>query len=486
MIRQVKDICTLRGRTFAAIAASVLCLGFGGVCHAVQQESMLSTGPVIVAPAGLTDRERHEADREYAYQYRSKYRLLSPGVSSSRGVSGGQVVETEPVTEEEKLYRYFGAATKFYEDGHYEEAIEILEYILSKDPRNKYIRDYLKKVVKVNARQEKQWKEQSRKQAAVLTRQRVSRALTEGEENFKHKRYDAALVNFRDVLEIDPDNPKAKRYMAELEDHYGRETRVERILRGPENPEEGYSEELLDEAELALVVKEIIVRQKEEAAKVDVLTFVEGDVLRVSVYNHPELSGDVSVQADGNIFLPLVDMPVRAKGLSVEEVAGEIKREIANYVRDPNISVSLISTSRLFYFIDEVGCTPYPITHANFTLRDALFLSDWGNNRALGRVIVITPHEVSPIVRKVDAFDLIYRGNLSSNVMINDGDIIYVPMTIVGKTTQTISDTIAPFRAIRSARDEWLDLKWDQKGYKSMFRIYENRQLLPQSVNEGN
>jgi hypothetical protein len=119
-------------------------------------------------------------------------------------------------------------------------------------------------------------------------------------------------------------------------------------------------------------------------------------------------------------------------------------------------------------------------------LRDALFLSDWGNNRALGRVIVIKPDKVYPVVKKIDAFDIIYRGNLANNVKIDDGDVVYVPMTIVGKTTQTVNDTVAPFIAIKSARDQWLDLKWSKKGWKSTFQIYDNYQVMPQSVNGNN
>ena len=169
------------------------------------------------------------------------------------------------------------------------------------------------------------------------------------------------------------------------------------------------------------------------------------------------------------------------EGVNIEEAIEKVREEMKRYVRDPIVSMSLLSTSKLFYFIDEVGCTPYPITRPDFTLRDALFLSDWGNNRALGRVIVIKPDKLRPVIKKVDAFDLIYRGNLSSNVKIEDGDVVYVPMTIVGKTTQTIDNTVAPFTSIKAARDEWLNLKWSKKGWKSTFHIYDDTALMPEA-----
>ena len=52
-------------------------------------------------------------------------------------------LETKELTEEEKLYRCFGAATRLREKGKYGEAIEILEYILDKKPGDDYLETYL-------------------------------------------------------------------------------------------------------------------------------------------------------------------------------------------------------------------------------------------------------------------------------------------------------------------------------------------------------
>ncbi|MCM8761158.1 MAG: polysaccharide biosynthesis/export family protein [Candidatus Omnitrophica bacterium] len=491
----------IRPAEVAFVCAAVFIVTAEICLFAAVEETALASGPVIVAPSGLTERERHEADREYAYQFRGKDRLLSPYITGRASTFAAASYEAAPLTEDEKLYRYFGAATKFYEQGRYEEAIEILKYILEKDPQNKYVKNYLSKVENANRFQEAQWKAKSLQEASFRKKQRIKRALADGITAYEQKRYESAVVSFRDVLELDPGNLQAKHYMNKLKGLYSREVRIDNMVRELESETEGAdanftakdimnksektSDSLLDEAELSLTVDEIIARLKEEEAKSVSLTLSAGDVVQLIVYEHPELSGNLSVGGDGNVILPLVELPVAVKGLTIEEATEKLRAEVNKFVKDPYVAVRLVSTSKLFYFVDEVGCTPYPITRPNFTLRDALFLSDWGNNRALGRVIVIKPDEIAPIVKKVDAFDLIYRGNLANNIKIEDGDVIYVPMTIVGKTTQTVNDTIAPFIAIKSARDQWLDLKWDQKGLKSMFRIYPDQQVMPQSVNEG-
>jgi len=172
------------------------------------------------------------------------------------------------------------------------------------------------------------------------------------------------------------------------------------------------------------------------------------------------------------VVLPLVNDVIKIKGLTIQEATVTITNAMKRYVKDPHVTIAIDEyKSKMFYVIDEIGCTPYPITRTNLTLRDALFVSDWGDNRALGRVIVMKPHKVHPVIKKVDAFDLIYRGNLTNNVRIEDGDVIYVPLTIAAKTTKVIADTIRPFAAVRQARDEWLDLKGDRKGYAQYTRF---------------
>lgn len=538
---------------FVLFAAGALIFFISPDLFAVQQESASSPQAVLLAPGGLTEREHAQTTREYTYQYRNKQQLLGPYVPEGDASGAGAGVGLgQPLSEDEKLYRYFGAATNLYKQGKTEEAIEILRYILEKDPENGYVKQYLQKISGKNKLQESQYKAKAKESAVLFNKQQVKASLQNGIDYYKQKRYDLAVVEFSDVLELDPRNMQAQHYMGLLKKHYAKEARIERMVGEQENaltqgdeepgfdkakgtgnipmPNNGLTsvttgaadaaqvllnkteskidskdtrvtdslldeaevkafaqgkktEVLLDQAELALTVDDIIARQKEEEAKTGKMTLNPGDVIGIFVYDHPELSGRAIVDATGNVILPLVEEPINVKGLTTDEAIEIMKEALSRYVKDPSVTVELLSSSKLFYFIDEVGCTPFPINRPDFTLRDALFLSDWGNNRALGRVIVIKPDKLHPVVKKIDAFDIIYRGNLANNVKINDGDVVYVPMTIVGKTTQTVNDTVAPFQAIQTARDQWLNSKWSQKGFKSMFRIYPDRQDLPQTVN---
>jgi polysaccharide export outer membrane protein len=244
-------------------------------------------------------------------------------------------------------------------------------------------------------------------------------------------------------------------------------------------------EVILDQAELGQTVQRIVDTRKDDQRKQDQLAIGGGDVISVIVRDHPELTGKTLVTYGGEALLPLVNDPVMVKGLTTEEATEKVTEIMKKYVKDPFVTVVIDEyRSKMFYVIDDIGCTPYPITRPNMTVRDALFLADWGTNRALGRIILMKPHKTHPIVKKIDAFDIIYRGNLAGNLRIDDGDVIYTPMTIAGKTTQTVNDTIAPFQAVQTARNLWLQSKWSQKGLKSMFRIYPSSQDLPQNVGQ--
>lgn len=86
-----------------------------------------------------------------------------------------------------------------------------------------------------------------------------------------------------------------------------------------------------------------------------------GDKVRLTVFNEPTLSGDFSVNANGNISVPLIgDVP--ASGKKSSQVADAIRDAFANgYLRDPKVSLE-VTTYRPFFILGEVklpGQYPY-------------------------------------------------------------------------------------------------------------------------------
>ena len=62
------------------------------------------------------------------------------------------------------------------------------------------------------------------------------------------------------------------------------------------------------------------------------------DRLRISVWGEQELSMSVRVRPDGMITFPLVN-DLLAAGLTTDQVKQEISRRLADYIREPNVTV---------------------------------------------------------------------------------------------------------------------------------------------------
>jgi polysaccharide export outer membrane protein len=86
-----------------------------------------------------------------------------------------------------------------------------------------------------------------------------------------------------------------------------------------------------------------------------------GDRLRVTVFGHEDLSGEVEVNGSGEISLPLID-EVDAAGRSLYELEVAIVDALKpDYLKNPRVSIEMLDY-RPFYIIGEVtapGSYPY-------------------------------------------------------------------------------------------------------------------------------
>jgi len=501
-----------------------------GICVAQEQAQTISADPVVFAPSGLSEKEQSELERQYRQKYRHKDIVLSPYISyPGASVDGAEITDAVTI-EKEKLHRYFGIASQLEEEGRLKEAVEIMKYLSYKDPDDEYIKSYLQRLERRLKGQDIEWKKTVEREARALRRKKINGLHREGRTYYRQKNYDMALVKFADLLSLDPNHDDANRYMKMLKVHFLKEISVDNIIeqwqsanaidskiettdRGNyinrlldeedkitqevemmldkkdevndiikemlDEEELNYilarnrAKNMLDKADLGLRIEDMISKIKKEEKRSRVFTLGAGDTLQISVRDHPELSGSTTVRIKGDIIMPLTNEVVQAKDLTVEELTEKIKEKMERYVRDPAINITVLEyKSRVFYVIDESGSTPYPITRANFTIRDALFASDWGSGRALGRVIVMKPSKTHPIIKKVDAFDIIYRGRLANNIKIDNGDVIYIPMTAASKITEVIGDTIAPLSATTSAIDELEAFKTSYHSMRSHWKEF--------------
>src|SRR5579872_7002509 len=155
-----------------------------------------------------------------------------------------------------------------------------------------------------------------------------------------------------------------------------------------------------------------------------------GDVLKVFVWQNPDLSVTVPVRPDGKISTPLNEDMV-AVGKTQSELAHDIEVKLSEYVRSPHVNVIVTTPASLFSQVKVIGQvkTPEAIAyHEGMTVLDAVL--------AVGGLTEYAAGNRARIVRMVDGAEkdipvrleaLVNSGDMSQNLALKPGDVLVVP-----------------------------------------------------------
>ena len=158
-----------------------------------------------------------------------------------------------------------------------------------------------------------------------------------------------------------------------------------------------------------------------------------GDVLEVSVWNHLELTKEVSVRPDGWISLPLVG-EILAYGVSPGVLSERIQEKLLQYLKDPHVSVIVSKyKSKKILVLGEVKKPGMYQFEGDLTAFDAIGLAEGYNSHAqLKSILVVRDAYTKPIFFLANLYKVIHDGNMSENVVLFPGDIVYVPQNFIG------------------------------------------------------
>ncbi len=163
------------------------------------------------------------------------------------------------------------------------------------------------------------------------------------------------------------------------------------------------------------------------AASSDTYVIGGNDVLTVTVWKEPTLSGSMLVRPDGMISLPLLG-DVQAAGLTPLRLADQITIKLKKYVQDPNVSVVVSQIhSKVIYMIGEVA-KPAPVEMTpDMTLLEAISSAGGLTEFANKKKIYILRDEGGKRLRIPVHYKQALAGNLAFDLPLKPGDTIVVP-----------------------------------------------------------
>ena len=150
-----------------------------------------------------------------------------------------------------------------------------------------------------------------------------------------------------------------------------------------------------------------------------------GDELRIRVWGQLSFQANVRVDRSGDIYLPQVG-PVHVASVPFAELDGHLRSAIGRVFHNFDLTVDLGQIRSIQIYLAGEARTPGVYTVSSLsTLVDALFVSGGPNSQGSLRNIEL--RRGSQTVAHFDLYDLLVRGNKSTDAKLLPGDVIFIP-----------------------------------------------------------
>ncbi len=192
-----------------------------------------------------------------------------------------------------------------------------------------------------------------------------------------------------------------------------------------------------------------------------------GDTIDISVYRNDELKSSIKITPSGRMMFPLIG-DVQLVGKSIFKLRDELEERLSKYLIDPQVTINIISIQSKKIMV--IGEVKFPgvftldsdisvveaITNAGGVTDDAKI-----DNVLLARKAQGKQEVVSLNLKKV------YMGDFSQDMVLREGDIIYVPESAIGNAGHffsQIANIIKPFTSLGSGIVLWENVLRSRQG----------------------
>jgi polysaccharide export outer membrane protein len=194
--------------------------------------------------------------------------------------------------------------------------------------------------------------------------------------------------------------------------------------------------------EPALVTKE---KAKPQAA-VSEYAIGEDDVLKISVWQNPDLDQEVIVRPDGMISFPLIGDTV-AKGLSITGLSQDITRRLSEFVKSPQVSISLkkMGGSKVIVLGEIMRPGVYSVTGSKTVLEAIGQAGGFSKDAVPSSIVLVRGGFLQPQPQRLNLSKALEGREVQrQNIALQSEDIIFVPKKFIADINYFLSQILDP------------------------------------------
>lgn len=150
-----------------------------------------------------------------------------------------------------------------------------------------------------------------------------------------------------------------------------------------------------------------------------------GDKLLINYYGNNDTETEAFISREGFIVLPEIG-PLNMTGLTFQEAINFIKKQVELKLIGTDVTISLSELRSISVYILGEAYKPGKYTLSGLSsVTNALFVS--GGVNEYGSLRNIKIKRENKVIQNFDFYDFLLNGSVSSEISLQDGDIIFIP-----------------------------------------------------------
>lgn len=171
---------------------------------------------------------------------------------------------------------------------------------------------------------------------------------------------------------------------------------------------------------------------QEQISNTPELILGPGDKVEISVYRHDDLAKTLQVDPSGRIMYPLIG-DIKVSGLTVFGLRDTLRDKLAKFIVDPQVVVNVSTTlSQKVIVLGEVKSPGYFQADGSITALEAISRAGGFTTEGQSKtVMLIRSGQMKPALYSLNLQKALEDGDLRQNLLLQRGDIVYVPRTLI-------------------------------------------------------